>query len=56
MPALGLAGLAAELYPQDRANAAAMQQHVADLFALNTGTLRNDVAHMVGQIVKIPIL
>jgi hypothetical protein len=54
MPALGLRGLALELYPEDRDDQAKMQQHIQDLFALNADRLRNEDVHIVGQLVKIP--
>lgn len=54
MPLLGLAGLARELWPGDADDKAKMDQHVADLFALNSDVLRTDTSFMIGQMVKVP--
>jgi hypothetical protein len=56
MPALGLYGLAQELYPEDRGDQTKMRLHIEDLFQLNTDRLRDDVSHTVGQMVRIPVV
>lgn len=53
MPAGGLRALAGELFPDDRDNPEAMNQHVSDLLVLNSDTLRNEDSFTAGQLVRI---
>ncbi|SRR5581483_11636197 len=53
MPPGGLRALAGELFPDDRDNPEAMNQHVSDLLMLNQDTLRTEESYTAGQQVRI---
>lgn len=54
LPAGGVAALADSLYPDDKDNQDAMDQHVFDILVANRDVIRDDVGSTVGTMVRIP--
>lgn len=54
MPLCGLSQVARDLYPADIDNVEAMQQHIQELWTLNSDVLPNPESFLVGTVIQVP--